>query len=81
MFKTIIETIFFYSVFFGLIYTLKYAHAINQLIIELKSGFWWIKNNYNVKPWSTFYLLKVCFIKSAKDVTSITLTLPERPQG
>lgn len=39
MFKTIIETIFFYSVFFGLIYTLKYAHAINQLIIELKSGF------------------------------------------
>ena len=39
MFKTIIETIFFYSVFFGLIYTLKYAHAINQLIIELKGVF------------------------------------------
>lgn len=39
MFKTIIETVFFYSVFFGLIYSLKYAHAINQLIIELKGGF------------------------------------------
>lgn len=39
MFKTIIETIFFYSVFFGLIYSLKYAHAINQLIIEMKGGF------------------------------------------
>jgi len=39
MIKTIIETLFFYSVMFGLLYSLKYAHAINQLIIELKGGF------------------------------------------
>ena len=39
MFKTIIDTIFFYSVIFGVIYSLKYAHAINQFIIELKGGF------------------------------------------
>lgn len=37
--KTIIETLFFYSVIFGMIYSLKYAHAINQLIIEMKGGF------------------------------------------
>jgi len=35
MIKTIIETLFFYSVIFGMIYSLKYAHAINQIIIEL----------------------------------------------
>jgi len=37
--KTIIETLFFYSFIFGMIYSLKYAHAINQLIIEMKGGF------------------------------------------
>ena len=35
----ILDSICFMLIFFGLIYSLKYAYAINQFIIELKGGF------------------------------------------
>ena len=35
MIKTIFETVFFFTMMFGMLYSLKYAHAINQIIIEL----------------------------------------------
>ena len=35
MIKDILEGIFFMLMMFMLLYSLKYAHAINQIIIEL----------------------------------------------
>jgi len=35
----IIDGILFMLIMFGLLYSLKYAHIINRLIIEMKGGF------------------------------------------